>query len=267
MRCGKKRLKVRLRRWAGTIHVPVAAGKSLSIVVEHIKPDANPERERPLNICQPNRAVGRRHGMDPVTQTFFVPVKALSKMFRAILVRRLEEQIRDSRLKLPEGFAGLESLRKELYQKNWNVYSKKAFGGISSVLSYLGRYTHRVAISNNRLTGMEEGKVTFSYRDYQKDNRYRSMTLEVEEFARRFLQHILPCGFYKIRYLGILATAHVHTKREQSISLVGKTLYLAVLEGLTAYEVLRVLTGKDPARCPECKTGFMIRDKNLAGPG
>ncbi|MGV8138158.1 MAG: transposase [Mangrovibacterium sp.] len=66
-------------------------------------------------------------------------------------------------------------------------------------------YTYRVAISNDRLTGMKEGKVTFSYRDYRKDNRYRSMILEVAEFARRFLQHILPCGFYKIRYLDILA--------------------------------------------------------------
>ncbi|MGV8091057.1 MAG: IS91 family transposase [Mangrovibacterium sp.] len=198
---------------------------------------------------------------------FFVPVKALSMMFRAILVRKLEEQIRESRLKLPEGFTGLDALKKELYQKNWNVYSKKAFGGVSSVLSYLGRYTHRVAITNNRLMGMEEGKVTFSYRDYRKDNRNRSMTLDVEEFARRFLQHILPCGFYKIRYLGILATAHVHTKREQSISLVGKTMYLPVWEGLTAYEVLRELTGKDPARCPKCKTGFMIRDRDLAAPG
>jgi len=81
--------------------------------------------------------------------------------------------------------------------------------------------------------------------------------LDQTEFVRRFLQHILPSGFYKIRYFGILATVHIHTKREQAIALIGKTILLPVLEGLSAYEVIRELTGKDPARCPKCKTGFM----------
>jgi len=78
-----------------------------------------------------------------------------------------------------------------------------------------------------------------------------------------FLQHILPSGFYKIRYFSILATVHISTKREQAISLVGKTILLPMLEGLTAYEVIRLLTGKDPAICPVCKKGLMIRCRGL----
>ena len=89
------------------------------------------------------------------------------------------------------------------------------------------------------------------------------MELDAIEFARRFLQHILPSNFYKIRYFGILATAHINTKREQSIALVGKTMWLTVLEGLTAYEVLRELTGKDPLLCPVCKKGLMTRCEGM----
>jgi len=199
----------------------------------------------------------------PSPKKFFVPVKALSAMFRGILVRKLKQMIESDQLKLPKGFPGFDLLKTQLYEKNWNVYSKKAFGGVNSVLEYLGRYTHRVAISNNRLIGMEEGKVKFRYRDYRQGNRHKDMELAVGEFTRRFLQHILPSGFYKIRYIGLLATAHIHTKREQSISLVGKAIMLPSLEGLNAYEVMRQLTGKNPLKCPACKEGTMIRVERI----
>jgi len=194
---------------------------------------------------------------------FFVPVKALSVMFRGIFVRYLRKLLDEKKLKLPKGFTGFLPLKEQLYQKNWNVYSKKAFGGMNSVLDYLGRYTHRVAITNNRLISMDNGKVVFRYRNYRKGNQQGCMQLEAVEFSRRFLQHILPSGFHKIRYFGLLATAHIHTKREQAISLVGKTIWLPQLEGLTAYEVLYLLTGRDPMRCPLCKKGLMMRIRGL----
>jgi len=198
---------------------------------------------------------------------FFVPVKALSKMFRGILIQQIKELWDKNELKLPDNFPDFKQMKETLYEKNWNVYSKKALGGINSVLQYLGRYAHRVAISNSRLVRVESEKVTFRYKDYRNSGTQKTMTISCQEFARRFVMHILPKGFYKIRYYGILATANIKTKREQAIALIGKTLWLSQLEGLTAYEVLRQITGKDPARCPKCKKGIMARGAIKMEPG
>jgi len=198
---------------------------------------------------------------------FFVPVKALSSMFRGIVIRLLKDYLDKNELKLPDDFPQFDPLKKKLYEKNWNVYSKKALGGINSVLAYLGRYTHRVAISNSRLLNIENGEVTFRYKNYRKKGKPEIITLSCTEFARRFLMHVLPGGFYKIRYYGILATANIKTKREQAIALIRKTIWLPALEGLTAYEVYRTLTGVDPIRCPKCKQGIMLREKIEAAPG
>jgi hypothetical protein len=131
---------------------------------------------------------------------------------------------------------------------------------MNGVLKYLGKYTHRVAISNNRLISIKKDKVCFRYRDYRMEDRRsqrKTMTIDVIEFARRFMQHILPCGFYKIRYYGILGTANIKTKRELAIAIIGKAIWFSTLEGLTAYEVLRSLCEADPALCPACKKGIM----------
>lgn len=200
------------------------------------------------------------------SRKFFVPVKALAAMFRSILIKQLKELINNDELKLPDRFEGFVPLKRVLFEKNWNVYCKKARGGMNSVLQYLGQYTHRVAISNNRLLEMQKGKVSFRYRDYraeQKCYQNKIMTLDNLEFAHRFLQHILPVGFYKIRYFGILATANIASKRVQSIALIDETQWLSKLEGLNAYEVLRNLSGKDPALCPVCKEGIMQRHKSF----
>ncbi len=198
---------------------------------------------------------------------FFVPVKALSAMFRGIFIRLLKEHLDKNELKLPDDFPGFDPMKKMLYEKNWNVYSKKALGGVNSVLAYLGRYTHRVAISNSRLINIENGQVTFRYKNYRDRGRQEIITIGCTEFARRFLMHVLPGGFYKIRYYGILATANIATKRQQAIALIGKTIWLPVLEGLNAYEVYREVTGSDPTRCPKCKQGTMIRSEIDLAPG
>lgn len=198
---------------------------------------------------------------------FFVPVKALSKMFRGIFIRLLKKQLDENNLKLPDGFPTFRILKEKLYEKNWNVYAKKALGGVNSVLAYLGRYTHRVAISNSRLVNIENGEVTFRYKNYKNREKQEITTIGCMEFTRRFMMHILPKGFYKIRYYGILATANIKTKRQLAITLIGKTIWLPVLEGLTAYETYRALSGTDPARCPKCKKGIMIRYKIVGPPG
>ena len=208
-------------------------------------------------------------GMEWVTspKKFFVPVKALSAMFRGIMIRLLIEQHNKNALKLPEGFSGITTIKKKLYEKNWNVYTKKALGGVNSVLAYLGRYTHRVAISNSRLIHVKDKTVTFRFKNYRKKGIQELITISCLEFTRRFMMHVLPKGFYKIRYYGILATANIHTKRQQAIALSGKIIWLPRLEGLTACEVYRTLTGNDPVRCPKCKEGFMLRQNMPLVPG
>lgn len=193
----------------------------------------------------------------------FLPVKALSKMFRGILSRMIGEAISDGRIKLHEGISNFDDLKKKLYEKNWNVFSKKAFGGPASVVEYLGNYTHRVAISNSRIVKLENGRVTFRWKDYRKALKGQYMELKADEFISRFFQHILPSGFYKIRYYGLLASANSKTKKEVIFQLIGKTAYLSSLEGLNGLEVLSIVTGKDLTYCPVCKKGRM-RNSHLA---
>jgi len=193
---------------------------------------------------------------------FFLPVKALSKIFRAILCRMIGEHIADGYIKLPQGITNFDELKKLLYEKNWNVFSKKAFGGASSVIRYLGEYTQRVAISNHRIVKLDKRVVTFRWKDYRKALRGKYMELKVDEFISRFFHHILPNGFYKIRYYGLLASVNSLTKKEIVFQLIGKSTYLSSLEGLNGLEVLKMVTGKDLSFCPICKEGRM-RNKSL----
>ena len=137
------------------------------------------------------------------------------------------------------------------------MFSKKALGGPGSVVQYLGKYTHRVAISNSRIEKFEHGKVTFRWKDYRKALKNKLMEITAEEFISRFLLHILPSGFYKIRYYGLLAAANSCSKKESVFRIIGKTTYLSSLEGLNALEVLRIVANTDLSICPKCKKGRM----------
>lgn len=188
---------------------------------------------------------------------FFLPVKALSSVFRGVMWSMLEKQIKSGNIKLADNFSDVGSLKKALYTKNWNVYAKKPLAGPESVVQYLGRYTHRVAISNNRLVSVDDGMVTFQWKDYRKRLNKQLMTLDSQEFIGRFLRHVLPSGFYKIRYYGLLASAN-HSKKEQCFCLIGKAQPVSLLQDLGARQVLKVVTGKDPDLCPKCYHGKLI---------
>jgi hypothetical protein len=142
---------------------------------------------------------------------FFLPVRVLSRVFRGKYLQRLRAAFEQGQLFLParlKHLAAAGAFRawlRPLYAKDWVVYSKAPFGGPAQVLKYLARYTHRVAISNARLLTLADGRVTFRYKDYAEDNRQKTMTLSAEEFLRRFVQHVLPKGFVKIRHYGLLA--------------------------------------------------------------
>jgi hypothetical protein len=144
---------------------------------------------------------------------FFLPVHVLSRLYRRLFLQRLQAAFDQGelvffgnlvRLVEPAAFARhLAPLR----HVEWNVYAKRPFGGPQQVLEYLGRYIHRVAIANSRLLGCENGRVRFRWKDYRADNKSKVMTLDADEFIRRFLLHVLPKGFRRIRHFGFLANA------------------------------------------------------------
>jgi hypothetical protein len=142
---------------------------------------------------------------------FFLRVKALSQVFRGKFVEALTSSYRRSQLQMHGPLKALREPRafreflRTLYRDDWVVYAKKPFGGPEHVLHYLSRYTHRVAISNHRLLSFEHGKVTFRWKDYAHGGKKRKMTLTAHEFIRRFLLHLLPRGFVRIRHFGWMA--------------------------------------------------------------
>jgi hypothetical protein len=147
--------------------------------------------------------------------SFLLPVRVLSRLFRRLFLAGLADAHTAGRLAF---FGEIEGLRRReafaahlapLKRKNWFVYAKPPFAGPEAVLAYLARYTHRVAISNSRLLALDERGVTFRYKDYRRDGqaRFRTMTLAPDEFIRRFLLHVLPKGFHRIRHFGLLASA------------------------------------------------------------
>ena len=187
---------------------------------------------------------------------FLVPVKVLSKIFRTRFCETLLKLIQSGGIDLPDGFQ-TEGLKQKIYAKDWVVYAKKTGKTAARVLEYLGRYTHRVAISNQRICGFDQGKVCFRYKDPKTGNYNREMALDGQTFVKRFLLHVLPSGFYKIRYYGVLASTNSQEKKEQCLALMGKEQYLSPVEGLNAYEAFRMLTGTDPCKCKKCGKGFM----------
>jgi Putative transposase len=145
---------------------------------------------------------------------FLLPVRVLSRLFRRLFLAALADAHAAGRLAFFGEIAGLR--RREAFaahlsplrRKNWFVYAKPPFSGPEAVLAYLARYTHRVAIANSRLVALDERGVTFRYKDYRRNGqaRYRTMTLSADEFIRRFLLHVLPKGFHRIRHYGLLAS-------------------------------------------------------------
>lgn len=212
-------------------------------------------------------------GLDPdqmqwihAHRKFFVPVKALASIYRGVFISGLTKLLIQNSLRIPDSqtdsYTHPDQLKKVLYAKNWHVYIKKTFRGANQVISYLGRYTHRVAISNSRILSCNDDCVSFRWKDY-RDNKQKIMTLPVREFASRFLRHILPDNFYKIRYYGIMAYCGGTSKMELCLELLGKPLIRSPLEGLATYQILEKILGSQPFSCPCCQNGRMVHDPNL----
>jgi len=203
---------------------------------------------------------------------FFIHVNVISDLFKKKFLFYFKKALKNKLLSFNGSIselnnpAELQKLLNDLYEKKWITYCKQPFGGAEQVINYLGRYTHRVAISNHRIKSIENGKVTFSYKDYRNGQKTKEMTLEAVEFIRRFLLHILPDNFYKIRYYGILSSRNKKTKLAQCRCALGvwESMPMAkeeVAESAVAkswQEKLYELTGIDVTQCPKCKKGKMI---------
>ena len=187
---------------------------------------------------------------------FFLPVKVLSRIFRGILCKNLAEVINQGSVFLPDDFSWKE-LKDKLYQNNWNVNAKVLGSGPDRVIEYLGRYTHRVAISNSRILSVENDQITFKIKDYRTGNYTSTLTLPVVEFIRRFFQHVLPGGFYKIRYFGFLSLSLAKELVGLVFELLGKSQFLPRFEGLNGMEIYQEISGKRQWLCPVCKSGIM----------
>ncbi|RLD76826.1 MAG: IS91 family transposase, partial [Bacteroidetes bacterium] len=144
-----------------------------------------------------------------------------------------------------------------LYKKQWIVYAKKPFGNAAKVLSYLGKYTHRIAISNHRILSIDNNRICFRWKDYADKDKQKVMSLTANEFIRRFLLHVLPSGFFKIRYYGLLAGRNKKKNLILACKFLNTICKLSTINKDTWQELLLKITGFDVNKCPFCKKGQM----------
>jgi hypothetical protein len=193
---------------------------------------------------------------------FFMPVKLLSRIFRGKFLKLLKATHRRGELTLAgrlqpyDSPCAFNSWLSPLYAKDWVVYAKPPWKGPEYALKYLARYTHRVAIANSRLQSIDHGQVTFTYKDYRHQHRQRTLTLSATEFIRRFMMHVLPNGFMRIRYYGFLANTH----RKEQLRKIRELLHVpqpAIDEQQTDDEQEDPVSPDHDHRCPHCKQGLM----------
>ena len=200
----------------------------------------------------------------PSNEHFLFDVLELSKVFRENFIHLLDKAYRKKELIFPGRLCYLEDdegfcdLMGKLWAKDWVVYSKESFVSPEYVLDYLGRYTHRVAISNNRLTAIEDNTVTFTYKDRKDEGKCKSLTLSADEFIRRFLLHVLPDNFVRIRYFGFLANRHKSENVALCRDLLDAPPQTSQPEKLTIEQLMLDLCGLDITLCPLCGQGRMV---------
>ena len=233
-------------------------------------------------------------------ESYLFPVKVLGRLFRGKFLAMLDRAYQDSELEFAGSTAELASpeewsrFKDGLYKKDWVVYAKPPFGGPEQVFNYLGRYTHRIAISNHRIIDISDGKVSFSWKDYSDSSKKKVLRLDAVEFLRRFLLHVLPKGFVRLRHYGLYASSNVNTKLATARHLLMlpsepsmpstsapetaepsstsqpetaepfSTSQPETAEPLPWWERFREQTGVDLLSCPSCTAGRMQRQRRLS---
>ena len=203
-------------------------------------------------------------GLDPKShwkdsgEDFFLPIRVVSRLFRGKYLAKLKRFWKDGKLEFhgsAERFKNHYAFKELLdvcYNKEWILYCKKPFGGAESVIRYLGKYTHRIAISNYRIKSMTDSTVTFTAKDYKNQGQWKEVTITGEEFIRRFLMHIPPKRFVRIRHYGLLSSRNKNKKITLCRNLLGCKKYIAQLKDLDAPAIIKLLYGKDVCRCSLC---------------
>jgi len=199
---------------------------------------------------------------------FFLPVQVLSSLFRRLFLESLQKAFDSGKLLF---FGSLEPLRNPIAFARqmarakgikWVVYAKRPFAGPQQVLDYVGRYTHRVAISNNRLLDIEDGQVRFQWKDYRDQGQIKTMSLSADEFIRRFLIHVLPEGFQRIRYYGFLGNRYRQQKLARCRQLLGMQIPAQQTKAASPSKDFQdryeELTGRSLRQCPQCRQGQMV---------
>jgi len=220
----------------------------------------------PAGALSPDRS----QWIHPKHPDFLFPVQALSSVFRGKFIHELKKAFSTQSLvfhgqsKAYESESAFLSLINNLYKTNWVVYAKQPFAGPQQVLAYLSRYTHKIAISNHRIKQLVNDAVTFSYRDRKDANALKMMTLPVDQFISRFLLHVLPDSFTRIRHFGFLANRRRKTTVAHVKKLLGAHAELMDNEPHpTTENLVRTLNGADITLCPRCKSGIMMVIKKL----
>jgi len=194
---------------------------------------------------------------------FLFPVEALSPIFREKFLEGLRDAFDGKKLRFARGTENLAdpetfaAFLKTLKRHEWVVYANGSSSGAGSLVDYLARYTQKVAIGNERIVGVRDGIVRFRYRDYSDGSRSKVMELPAVEFLRRFLLHVLPRGFVRIRHYGFLANRHRRRKLDRALALLHQPPLPPPVPAESAADLFRRLTGTDPALCPFCRKGHM----------
>ena len=203
-------------------------------------------------------------GLDPGNhwkdkgEDFFLPIRVVSRLFRGKYLAELKELWKCGKLEFHgsaecyKNHYAFKELLDSCYRKEWIPYCKKPFDGAESVIRYLGKYTHRIAISNYRIKSMTANTVTFTAKDYKNQGQWKEVTVSGEEFIRRFLMHVPPKHFVRVRHYGLLSSRNKRRKITLCRNLLGCKKYLSRLKGLNAPAIIKLLYNKDVCKCSSC---------------
>lgn len=191
-------------------------------------------------------------------EKFFLPYSVISRVFRGKYLEEIRNLWKEKKLEY-HGSAGkyrnsyeMKELMDQCYNKEWITYCKETFNGAQSVIDYLGKYTHRIAISNHRIISMTETTVTYAVKDYKKEGEWKEKTIRGKEFIRRFLMHVPPKGFVRIRHYGLVSNRKKGKKITQCRNQIGCKKYISVLKELRSTEMIQLLYGIDVCKCSSC---------------
>lgn len=204
-------------------------------------------------------------------KNFFVHVKIISKLFRGKFLASLKESYLTGDLKFEGEIKELaqrgnfDSLLSLLYKKEWVVYSKDSMENSAAIIKYLGNYSHRIAITNNRIKSITDKTITFEWKDYRDCSKRKLMSLNADEFIRRFLLHVLPHRYCKIRYYGLFSSRNRKTILQQCKKVMAKKMITESFKGLAWHEILKIKSGINVLKCPHCKNGNMVQKEIFKG--